>query len=143
MMLAHSFLLSFFLFPLPIPAFLPPLHFPISRRGGAFPVSGIADIPHLLGQLAINEARFNATTREFTGNRVVRVPKKVRGTQAATVLLGEVGREGNWYTTLPLGEPAQHVNTDLDMLSADWWVVSTKSDKGSFFLDFNSKTYGV
>ncbi|KAH6676269.1 aspartic peptidase domain-containing protein [Halenospora varia] len=129
-MRAHSFLLSFFLFPLPIPACLPPLHFPISRRGGAFPVSGIADIPHLLGQLAINEARFNATTREFTGNRVVRVPKKVRGTQAATVLLGEVGREGNWYTTLP-----------LDMLSADWWVVSTKSDKGSFFLDFNSKTY--
>lgn len=140
-MRVHTFLLSLPLFPTASSAFLPPLHFPISRRGGAFPVPDIANLPHLLEQLALIEIRFNATTREYTGNRVVRVPNKVRGTQGSTVLLGEVGRDENWYTTLPLGEPAQHVNTDLDMLSADWWVFSTKSNKGSFFLDFNSKTY--
>lgn len=30
---------------------------------------------------------------------------------------------------------------DIDMLAADWWVLSTQSGKGSFFLDFNSRTY--
>jgi hypothetical protein len=30
---------------------------------------------------------------------------------------------------------------DIDMLAADWWILSTRSGKGSFFLDFNSATY--
>jgi hypothetical protein len=31
---------------------------------------------------------------------------------------------------------------DLDMLTADWYIFSTSSGTGSFYLDFNSKTYG-
>lgn len=96
----------------------------------------------LLGELKLVEARFNATTREFMGNKVVRTPKRIRGTQASTILLGEVGREGNWFADLRMGDPAQTVDMDLDMLTADWWVFSTSSSKGSWFLDFNSKTYG-
>jgi hypothetical protein len=88
------------------------------------------------------EFRFNATTRDFVGNKVVHKPKRLRGTQASSTLLGDVGREGNWFASLNIGEPVQQVDMDLDMLTADWWIFSTSSGKGSFYLDFNSKTYG-
>lgn len=60
------------------------------------------------------EKRFAATTRVLEGNTVVRKPKHGHGTQASTVLLGEVGRKGNWYATLELGEPGQRVEMDLE-----------------------------
>jgi hypothetical protein len=88
------------------------------------------------------EQRFNAATRDFIGNKVVRKPKRLHGTQASSTLLGDVGREGNWFANLHIGEPVQEVNMNLDMLTADWWIFSTSSDKGSFYLDFNSSTYG-
>jgi hypothetical protein len=84
----------------------------------------------------------NAATRDFIGNKVVRKPKRLYGTQASSTLLGDVGREGNWFANLYIGEPVQEVNMDLDMLTADWWIFSTSSDKGSIYLDFNSSTYG-
>jgi hypothetical protein len=37
----------------------------------------------------------------------------------------------------------QTVDMDLDMLTADWWILSTRSGTGSFFLDFNSQTFGA
>lgn len=121
---------------------LPPIHYTISRRGGSFPSPDIANLTGLLEELQVLEQRFNATTREFIGNKVVRKPKRVRGTQASSTLLGDVGRQGNWFANLCIGDPVQDINMDLDMLTADWWIFSTSSDKGSFFLDFNSKTYG-
>ncbi|KAH7354916.1 aspartic peptidase domain-containing protein [Rhexocercosporidium sp. MPI-PUGE-AT-0058] len=125
-----------------IPSALPPIHYTISRRSGSFPAPDTANLTHLLEELKVLETRFNATTRDFNGNKVVRKPKRIRGTQGNTILLGEVGRQGNWFADLKMGEPAQTVNMDLDMLTADWWVFSTSSSKGSWFLDFNSKTYG-
>ncbi|KAK0120895.1 hypothetical protein ONS96_011093 [Cadophora gregata f. sp. sojae] len=120
---------------------LPPIHYTISRRSGSFPAPDTANLTHLLQELKVVETRFNATTRDFNGNKVVRKPRRVHGTQASTILLGEVGREGNWFATLRMGEPVQTVDMDLDMLTADFWVLSTSSSKGSWFLDFNSKTY--
>ncbi|KAH9220100.1 aspartic peptidase domain-containing protein [Leptodontidium sp. 2 PMI_412] len=124
-----------------IPSVLPPIHYTISRRSGSFPAPDTANLTYLLEELKVVETRFNATTRDFNGNMVVRKPKRIRGTQGNTILLGEVGREGNWFADLKMGEPAQTVDMDLDMLTADWWVLSTSSSKGSWFLDFNSKTY--
>lgn len=126
-----------------IPSVLPPIHYTISRRSGSFPAPDTANLTYLLEELKVVETRFNATTRDFNGNMVVRKPKRIRGTQGNTILLGEVGREGNWFADLKMGEPAQTVDMDLDMLTADWWVLSTSSSKGSWFLDFNSKTYGL
>ncbi|CZS89240.1 uncharacterized protein RAG0_00643 [Rhynchosporium agropyri] len=120
---------------------LPPIHYTISRRSGSFPAPDTANLTYLLEELKVVEARFNTTTRGFSGNKVVRKPKRVRGTQGNTILLGEVGRDGNWFANLKIGDPAQTIDMDLDMLTADWWVMSTSSDKGSWFLDFNSKTY--
>lgn len=122
---------------------LPPVHYTISRRSGSFPAPDTANLTYLLEELRGVERRFNATTRDFNGNKVVRKPKRIRGTQANTILLGEVGREGNWFASLRMGEPAQTVDLDLDMLTRDFWVLSTSSSKGSWFLDFNSKTYGT
>ncbi|CAG8957763.1 hypothetical protein HYFRA_00000101 [Hymenoscyphus fraxineus] len=122
-------------------AHLSPIHYTISRRGGSFHIPGVANLTSLLEELQKIEARFAATTRAFEGNTVVRKPRHLHGTQASTVLLGEVGREGNWFATLELGEPAQRVQMDLDMLTKDFYVKSTQSSLGSFFLDFMSKTY--
>lgn len=124
-------------------ASFPPIHYTISRRGGSIPSSGTANFTYLLDQLQIVETRFSATTRDFDGNKVVRKPKRKRGTQASTILLGEVGREGNWFAKLRMGEPVQSVDVDLDMLTADWWMFSASTEKGSFFWDFQSKTYGM
>ncbi|PVH87466.1 acid protease [Cadophora sp. DSE1049] len=121
---------------------LPPIHYTISRRSGSFPAPDTTNLTYLLEELRVVETRFNATTRVFNGNKVVRKPKRIRGTQANTILLGDVGRDGNWFASLGMGEPAQTVDMDLDMLTADFWVLSTSSSKGSWFLDFNSKTYG-
>ncbi|KAN0096401.1 acid protease [Hyaloscypha variabilis] len=117
------------------------IHYTISRRGGSFPAPDIANLTYLLEQLKEVELRFNATTRDFVGNKVVRKPKRQHGTQSSSILLGEVGREGNWFANLHIGDPMQEVDMDLDMLTADWWILSTSSEKGSFYLDFNSKTY--
>jgi len=121
---------------------LPPIHYTISRRGGSFAAPDIANLTYLLEQLEAVELRYNATRRDFIGNKVVRKPKRQHGTQASSILLGEVGREGNWFASLRIGEPVQEVDMDLDMLTADWWILSTSNEKGSFYLDFNSKTYG-
>jgi hypothetical protein len=121
---------------------LPPIRYPIFRRGGSFPAPDIANLIYLLEQLQDVEKRFDTTTRDFSGNKVVRKPKRLHGTQAGTILLGEVAREGNWFASLHIGEPAQEVDMDLDMLTADWFILSTSSNKGSFYLDFHSKSYG-
>ncbi|TVY84459.1 hypothetical protein LSUE1_G001276 [Lachnellula suecica] len=135
-------LLSLLPFASPGTATLPPIHYTISRRGGSFPTTDTANLTYLLEQLQIIETRFTATTRDFNGNQVVRKPNRQHGTQANTILLGDVGREGNWFASLQIGDPAQNVDMDLDMLTADWFVFSTGSGKGSYFLDFNSKSYG-
>lgn len=124
------------------PPTLSSIHYTISRRSGSFPAPDTANLTYLLEELSAVEGRYNATTREFNGNAVVRMPKRLRGTQANTILLGDVGRQGNWFADLRLGEPEQTVNADLDMLTADWYVFSTHGEKGSWFLDFHSKSYG-
>lgn len=120
-----------------------PIHFTVARRGGNFPAPETANLTYLLEQFQVVESRFDATTQSFNGNKVVRKPKRVRGTQGSTVLLGEVGREGNWFVDLKIGEPEQRIDMDLDMLTADWWILSTSGKKGSMFWDFDSKTYGL
>jgi hypothetical protein len=122
-------------------AHLAPIHYTISRRGGALNITDTANFPVLLDHLHDIETRFSATTRQLEKDTVVRKAKRRYDTEAGSALLGEVGRLWNWFATIELGEPAQRVNMDLDMLTADWWVLSTNSDLGSFFLDFNSKTY--
>ena len=143
MYLSHLPLLSCLSFAQLITAALPPIHYTISRRGGSFPTADTANLTFLSEQLRIIETRLTATTRNFNGNQVVRKPKHKHGTQANSILLGEVGRDGNWFANLRLGDPPQNVDMDLDMITADWWLFSTNSNKGSFFLDFNSKSYGT
>jgi hypothetical protein len=142
MTILHLLLLHFVTLAIHATKSLPPIRYPISRRGGSFPAPDIANLTHLLQQLQDVEKRFDATRCDFNGNKVVRKPKRLHGTQASTILLGEAAREGNWFTSLHIGEPAQEVDMDLDMLTADWFILSTSSNKGSFYLDFHSKTYG-
>jgi len=109
----HLPLISLLPFAISVAAALEPIHYPISRRGGSFPTADTANLTYLLEQLQIIETRFTATTRGFSGNQVVRKPKHKHGTQANTVLLGEVGREGNWFANLRIGDPPQHVDSGL------------------------------
>ena len=142
MTILHLLLLHFVTLAIRATKSLPPIRYPISRRGGSFPAPDIANLTYLLEQLQDVEKRFDATRRDFSGNKVVRKPKRLYGTQAGTILLGEAGREGSWFANLHIGEPAQEVDMDLDLLTADWWILSTSSNKGSFYLDFHSKSYG-
>ncbi|KAK6596219.1 hypothetical protein H4I95_10135 [Botrytis cinerea] len=129
-------------------ATLPPLHYTITRRGGSFPAPDTANLTFLQSTLADINARFTNSERILKGNKVVRVPKRWHdgqitnttnpkprsGTyiQPGTTLLGEVGKAGSWFTSLKIGEPYQNVDLDLNMLTADFAIVSTPSGKGSF-----------
>jgi hypothetical protein len=129
-------------FPLSF-ASLSQIHYPISRRSGNFPAPETANLTYLLEQLEIVESRFDAATRGIQGSTVARKAKKVHETEGSTVLLGQVGRDGNWFGDLKIGQPAKRIDMDLDMLSADWWISSTSGKKGAMFWDSNSKTYSM
>ncbi|KAI9783791.1 MAG: hypothetical protein M1839_003127 [Geoglossum umbratile] len=93
-------------------------------------------------QLAAAEARFNLTQREIVGNKVVRkAKKKAVGGGEYGGLMGEVGRMGGWFAELRVGEPAQVVEMDLDMLTADFFLFSTTSRNGRGFTDLFSQTF--
>ncbi|EMR87233.1 putative acid protease protein [Botrytis cinerea BcDW1] len=140
-------------------ATLPPLHYTITRRGGSFPAPDTANLTFLQSTLADINSRFTNSERILKGNKVVRVPKRWHdgqitnttnpkprsGTyiQPGTTLLGEVGKAGSWFTSMKIGEPYQNVDLDLNMLTADFAIVSTPSGKGSFYLEERSGTYSV
>ncbi|TGO76428.1 hypothetical protein BELL_0156g00150 [Botrytis elliptica] len=140
-------------------ATLPPLHYTITRRGGSFPAPDTANFTFLQSTLADINARFTNSERILKGNKVVRVPKRWHdgqitnttnskprsGThlQPGTTLLGEVGNSGSWFMSLKIGEPSQNVDLDLNMLTADFAIISTPSGKGSFYLEERSGTYSV
>jgi len=46
------------------------------------------------------------------------------------------------YTNLKIGTPPQNIEMDLDMLTADFAVLSTTALKGSRYEEFFSKSYG-
>ena len=79
------------------------LHLPIQRRGGAFkPYSdqhSLVDMEALYGELHRLDARFNQTTREFKGNRIVRTARKNdaggRGI-GGEELMGSIQMDGAW-----------------------------------------------
>ncbi|KAJ8060561.1 hypothetical protein OCU04_010876 [Sclerotinia nivalis] len=140
-------------------ATLPPIHYTIIRRGGSFPAPDTANLTFLQSTLADTNARFTNSERVLRGNRVVRVPRRWHdgqttnttnpqrrsGTylQPGTTLLGEVGNSGSWFASLKIGKPSQNVDLDLNMLTADFAVISTPSGRGSFYLEEKSGTYSV
>ncbi|KAI9649569.1 hypothetical protein NHQ30_002149 [Ciborinia camelliae] len=140
-------------------ATLPPIHYTVTRRGGSFPAPDTVNLTFLYSTLVNINARFTNTERVLRDNKVVRIPKRWHdgqitnstsvqprsGThlQPGTTLLGEVGNTGAWFTSLKIGEPSQNVDLDLNMLTADFAIISTPSGKGSFYLEERSGTYSV
>ncbi|MCJ1383636.1 hypothetical protein MMC17_006750 [Xylographa soralifera] len=121
------------------------LHLTISRRGGPFesfaPGEEIANLTHLAEELKKVEERFNLTRREVKGNKLVRKAKaKGVGGNEVGVLMGEVAGVGNWYAKISMGEPPQEIEVDLDMLTSDFFVLTTTSRIGSKYDDYFSKT---
>ncbi|KAI9797485.1 MAG: hypothetical protein M1825_005993 [Sarcosagium campestre] len=118
------------------------LHYPIVRRGGPFRTDTGVNFTFLSEQLTSAAARFNLTHREIKGNKVVRRAKAsgLHGSEHG-LLMGEVGRAGNWYGKLKMGVPPQGIDMDLNMLTWDFFLLSTSSDKGSPYIDFRSQTY--
>ncbi|MCJ1395559.1 hypothetical protein MMC18_008445 [Xylographa bjoerkii] len=124
---------------------VPVLHLTISRRGGPFesfaPLQEIANLTHLAEELQKVEERFNLTRREVKGNKLVRKAKvKGIGGNEVGVLMGKVASVGNWYAKISIGEPPQEIEVDLDMLTSDFFVLTTTSRIGSKYDDFFSKT---
>ncbi|KAF7854439.1 uncharacterized protein EAF02_011614 [Botrytis sinoallii] len=140
-------------------ATLPPLHYTINRRDDSFPAPDTANLTFLQSTLADINARFTNSERILKGNKVVRVPKRWHDGQnhqyhkfetpiwnispTRNYSLGEVGNSGSWFTSLKIGEPSQNVDLDLNMLTADFAIISTPSGKGSFYLEERSGTYSV
>lgn len=74
------------------------VHYIIQRRGGQFAPQRLANLTFLTEQLELAESRFNLTRRAVKGNKIVRVPKENdAGGVEPDRLLGEMGRQGNWY----------------------------------------------
>ncbi|MCJ1431473.1 hypothetical protein MMC27_000826 [Xylographa pallens] len=124
---------------------VPVLHLTISRRGGPFeslaPGEEIANLTHLGEELKKVEERFNLTRREVKGNKLVRKAKvKGVGGNEVGVLMGEVAGVGKWYAKILMGEPPQEIEVDLDMLTSDFFVMTTTSRIGSKYDDYFSKT---
>ncbi|KAI9794709.1 MAG: hypothetical protein M1833_007366 [Piccolia ochrophora] len=118
------------------------IHWPITRRGGAFPIQTGVNLTYLSEQLASAASRFNLTRREIKGNKVIR---KARASgfdiDEQGLLMGDIGRQGNWFAKLHMGKPVQNVEMDLNMLAWDFSVLSTTSPKGTPFVDFGSESY--
>ena len=47
------------------------------------------------------------------------------------------------HATVAIGDPPQEIEVDLDMLTSDFYVITTTSSKGSRYDDFFSRTNGT
>ncbi|KAK9475483.1 aspartic peptidase domain-containing protein [Dipodascopsis tothii] len=108
----------------------------LQRRGGSpFDADSEVDFKKATAILQRTVNRYSRTKREIQGNRVVRKPLPLNDR------LAPIGEEGNWYSEVGLGNPAQAIEFDIDMTSADSWVESTTSIHGTRFDSENSQTY--
>ena len=134
-------------------------------------IGEFVDWTRLKTELDAVRARYNLTRRVIRGNKIVRVSKTIERDvvseeersvpKSHNGLIGSVGVDGRWrvhspecvqrlliesesrYAKFRLGEPAQELEVDLDMLSSDFYVLTTTSGKGSRFDDLFSKTHGI
>ncbi|MCJ1313469.1 hypothetical protein MMC25_007147 [Agyrium rufum] len=126
------------------------IHLTLERRGGPFrPFTGddtIANLTRLQQELRRTEERFTRTKREVKGNKLVRKADQARlggeiGYPGEDELMAEVQRDGTWFTKIFVGDSPQETELDVDLLTADFFVLSTSSQRGSYFEDYFSKTY--
>ena len=145
----------------------PVIHFTVARRHGAFAATVAdndwVDLDHLAKQLQWAESRFNLTKREVKGNKLVRKAKSGGvGGKEGTGLMGDIASNGAWYVLIPsykaylsladklfscyryanvgIGQPAQDIEMDLNMLASDFYVVKTSSQTGKSYDDFFSSS---
>ncbi|MCJ1245744.1 hypothetical protein MMC30_002948 [Trapelia coarctata] len=124
---------------------VPVIHFTISRRGGVFesfaPGGETANLTYLAEELEKAEQRFNLTRREVKGNKLVR-KAKVKGIGGNEVgkLMSSVADDGRWFAKVEIGEPPQEIELDLDMLTSDFYILTTTSSKGTKYDDYFSKS---
>ena len=83
----------------------PVLHFTLTRRGGKFAPqefgNDFVNLNYLARELEKTEARFNLTQRQVAGNKLVRKAKSApAGGKDEGTLMGEVAKDGIWYTAL-------------------------------------------
>ena len=124
----------------------PVIHYTLERRGGPFSATSwptdCANFTYLTQQIEAIESRFNLTKREYQDNKLVRKARtEVSGVSERDILLGNVAMTGTWYANLEIGEPRQKVPTDLDLLSADFYMLITTSHIGARYDDFFSSTF--
>lgn len=147
----------------------PVLHFTLARRGGKFAATewtkDYVNFTYLTQELEKIENRFNLTQRVVKGNKLVR-KAKIDGAKGSDegALMGKIADDGLWlvscflldgpsdpslrscanqrsrYAKIKIGEPPQEVEMDLNMLTADFYVVLTTSSIGSKYDDLFSQT---
>jgi hypothetical protein len=47
------------------------------------------------------------------------------------------------FAKVQIGQPPQEIEVDLDMLTSDFYVLTTTSSRGSKYDDYFSKTAGI
>ncbi|MCJ1463539.1 hypothetical protein MMC07_002147 [Pseudocyphellaria aurata] len=123
----------------------PVLHFTLARRGGKFAatewIKDYVNLTYLTQELERIEDRYNLTQRVAKGNRLVR-KAKIDGTKGSHpgALMGRIADNGLWYAKVKIGEPPQEVEMDLNMLTADFYVLLTTSRIGTKYDDLFSQT---
>ena len=123
----------------------PVIHYTLERRDGPFGGTAWptdrANLTYLQQQIEKTEARFNRTRREYQGNKVIRKALNEESLYSEEdMLFDNVMETGLWFTTLEIGDPRQKVPSDLDFLSADFYMLITTSHTGTKYDDYFSKS---
>ena len=124
----------------------PVVHYTLERRGGPFRATlgstDCANFTYLTQQIETIESRFNLTKRAYQGNRLIRKTKTDESDgKSKDILINNVAETGSWFAELKIGEPHQQVPMDLDLLSADFYMLITTSHSGTRYTDIFSKTF--
>lgn len=131
-------------------------------------IKDYVNFTYLTQELENTEDRFNLTRRVVKGNTLVR-EAKIDGAKGLDegALMGKIADDGLWfvscstltvqsaanpsssascanqgsrYAKIQIGEPPQEVEMDLNMLTADFYVVLTTSRIGTKYDDLFSQT---
>ncbi|KAL9105627.1 MAG: hypothetical protein Q9227_009239 [Pyrenula ochraceoflavens] len=123
---------------------VPAIHFTLTRRGGPLASHAAVNFTNLLGRVEKAEKRYLRHRREFQGNKLLRQRRpELYGMVDDNALTADLGHTGTWFAKLELGDPPQRLEAELDMLSPDYYMMSTSSSStiGSKYDAFASRSH--
>ena len=118
------------------------IHLPIYRRDGRLSKHEPANLSSLAGVLKQVEVRYARSYRDVEHNGLVRRWHQKDPTIEDVAMFDDLGQAGTWYAPITIGDPAQKLEFDLDMLHPDFFTLMTTSGNGQRYNTTDSNTHG-